>query len=315
MRTPVRIAAAAAALLALAGAPAAAQAAFPGTNGRIAFARPGQGIWDVNPDGTGLRRLSPPEGGCDAAPSFSPSGAQLAFESCDRAGHTTGVFTMGADGSGRAQPISQSGSRPYPQAPAFAATGTQLAFQAGLDSTRIFISNLDGTGVHRITSLGYGPRVSVKGALAFTVPQNSHQWCNSTELDDVYVQAAGSTRARRLTKSYGSFDPDWSPDGTRIVFTRDPRVSKKDLRIVRRLHDCKPLARRASAYGQEVMTMDASGHALRRVTTSGGSSPVWSPDATQIAYERAGWIWIVGVDGSNRHPLIQGSDPDWQPLH
>ena len=54
---------------------------------------------------------------------------------------------------------------------------------------------------------------------------------------------------------------------------------------------------------------------LRRVTTSGGSSPVWSPDATQIAYERAGWIWIVGVDGSNRHPLIQGSDPDWQPLH
>ena len=315
MTARARLATAAAGLaaLALAAAPA-AEASFPGGNGRIAFARPGQGIWDVNPDGTGLRRLSPPEGGCDASPSYSPSGAQLAFESCDPASHTTGVFTMNADGSGRAQSVAHTGGRPYPQAPAFAATGTQLVFQAGLDTTRIFISNLDGTGVHRITSVGYGPRVSPQGALAFTVPQHPQQWCNSTELDDVYVQAAGSTRARRLTKSYGSYDPDWSPDGTRIVFTRDPRISKKDFRLVKHLHDCRPLLRRASAYGQEVMTMNANGRALRRVTTSGGSSPVWSPDGTQIAYERSGWIWLVGVDGSNRHQLVQGSDPDWQPL-
>jgi Tol biopolymer transport system component len=302
------------ALLALALAAPAAQATFPGGNGRIAFSRAGQGIWDVNPDGSGLRRLSPPEGGCDAAPSYSPAGDRLLFESCDPLTHSTGLFTMGADGSGRAQSVASAGGRPYPQAPAFAATGTQMLFQAGLDTTRIFLSNLDGTGVHRITGLGYGPSASVTGALAFTVPQHPQQWCNSTELDDVYVQQPGATKARRVTRSYGSYDPDWSPDGTRLAFTRDPRVSKKDLRLVRRLHDCRPLLRSASAYGQEVMTVDPTGHGLRRVTLAGGSSPVWSPDSTQIAYERAGWIWLVGADGSNPHQLVQGSQPAWQPL-
>jgi Tol biopolymer transport system component len=305
----------AAALAALGAAAPAAHATFPGGNGRIAFSRGGQGIWDVSPDGTGVRRISPPEAGCDSDPAYSPSGAQIAFESCDPATHTTGVFTMNADGSGRAQSIMQSGGRPYPQAPAFAATGTQIAFQAGLDTTRIFISNLDGSGVHRITGIGYGPRIAVNGTLAFTVPQHPQQWCNSTELDDVYVQAPGATKARRLTKSYGSYDPDWSPDGTRIAFTRDTRVSKKDFRRVRHLHDCRPLLRKASAYGSEVMTMDAKGHALRRVTVSGGSSPVFSPDGTQIAYERSGWIWVAGADGSNRRPVVQGSQPAWQPLH
>jgi Tol biopolymer transport system component len=221
---------------------------------------------------------------------------------------------MNADGSGRAQAVAQSGGRPYPQAPAFLPGGAQLAFQAGLDTTRIFSSNLDGTGVRRLTGLGYGPRFSAQGGLAYTVPQNAHQWCNSTELDDVYVQAPGTSRARRVTKSYGSYDPDWSPDGKRIAFTRDPRLSAKDFRLVRRLHDCRPLLRRAAAYGQEVMSMDARGHALKRVTSAGGSSPAWSPDGTQIAYERAGWIWVANADGSGRRRVIQGEEPAWQPL-
>ena len=302
------------AVLVVAGclAPAVAQAAYPGANGRIAFSRPGQGIWDVNPDGSGLRRLSPPEGGCDSAPSYSPSGTAIALESCDPPSHATSLFTMNADGTGRAQILAASGKQPYPQAPAFLPSSMQIAFQAGLDTTRLFTANLDGSGARRISGLGYGPRFSAQGGLAYAVPQHPQQWCNSTELDDVYVQAPGATKARRLTRSYGSYDPDWSPGGTHIAFTRDPLVSKKDLRFVKNLHDCKPLLRKAAAYGQEVMTMDASGHGLHRVTTS-GSSPVWSPDGTQIAYERSGWIWVANADGSNRHQVVQGAEPAWQP--
>ena len=36
---------------------AAAQAAYPGTNGKLAFARDGH-IWTMHPDGTGLTRLT-----------------------------------------------------------------------------------------------------------------------------------------------------------------------------------------------------------------------------------------------------------------
>jgi Tol biopolymer transport system component len=301
-------------LLALAAASPAANASFPGANGRIAFSRGGQGIWDVNPDGTGLRRLSAPDAGCESAPSYSPSGAELALDSCDPATHTTGIYTMNADGTGRAQAIATSGGRPYPQAPAFLPQGSQLAFQAGLDVTRLFTAALNGTGVQPIAGLGYGPRLSAQGGLAYTVPLNPHAWCNSTELDDIWVRAPGAAKARRVTKSYGSYDPDWSPDGTHVVFTRDTRVGKKDFRLVQHLHDCRPLLRRASAYGQDVMTMDAGGHSVRRLTKSGGSSPVWSPDGTQVAYERSGWIWIVNADGSNPHRIVQGHEPAWQPL-
>jgi Tol biopolymer transport system component len=302
------------ALLTFALAAPAAHATFPGANGRIAFSRTGQGVWDVNADGTGLRRLSGPDAGCDSAPTYSPSGTQLAVESCDPSTHTTGIWTLNADGTGRAQVIAASPALPYPQAPAFLPSGTQIGFQAGLDVTRPYSANLDGTGFARLAVIGYGPHFSAQGGLAYTVPLNAHQWCNSTELDDIWVRAPGAATARRVTRSYGSYDPDWSPDGTRIAFTRDTRLGKKDFRRVQHIHDCRPLLRRAAAYGQEVMIMDASGHALRRLTTTGGSSPVWSPDGTQFAYERSGWIWLVNADGSNRHQLVQGHEPAWQPV-
>jgi Tol biopolymer transport system component len=302
-------------VLAALAAPA-ADATFPGTNGGIAFSRTGQGIWDAGTGGNGLlRRLSPPDAGCDSAPSYSASGAQLVFESCDPTTHTTGIWTMNAaDGSGRTQVVASSGGRPYPQAPAFLPSGAQIAFQAGLDVTRLFTAGLNGAGAQLLAGLGYGPRFSAQGGLAYTVPLNPHAWCNSTELDDIWVRAPGAAKARRVTKSYGSYDPDWSPDGTHLVFTRDTRVGKKDFRLVQHVHDCRPLLSRASAYGQEVMTMDASGHGLRRLTTTGGSSPVFSPDGTQVAYERSGWIWIVNADGSNPHRFAQGHEPAWQPL-
>ncbi len=49
-------------------------------------------------------------------------------------------------------------------------------------------------------------------------------------------------------------------------------------------------------------------------------SPTWSPDATQIAFERNGIISIINTDGSGEHVLVgpnpnnSGSyDPDWSP--
>ena len=59
--------------------PATAGATLPGLNGRIAFVRPGSGIWEVNPDGSGLIRISSPTSRwseCDSEPAFSPEAFQ-----------------------------------------------------------------------------------------------------------------------------------------------------------------------------------------------------------------------------------------------
>jgi len=57
-------------------------AAFPGANGLIAFARVNsgadQGIWVMNPDGTGQVRLTT-NNSSEGAPAWSPDGTKIAF--------------------------------------------------------------------------------------------------------------------------------------------------------------------------------------------------------------------------------------------
>src|SRR4051812_13230964 len=86
------------AIAAIATLPAAAASAA--VNGRIAFVRtvaPGESdIYAINPDGTGLARLTSAPG-ADSDPAWSPGGTKVAFTS-DRAGNED-VYVMNADGT------------------------------------------------------------------------------------------------------------------------------------------------------------------------------------------------------------------------
>ncbi|MDQ3871620.1 MAG: hypothetical protein M3301_08415, partial [Chloroflexota bacterium] len=109
----------------------------------------------------------------------------------------------------------------------------------------------------------------------------------------------------------GHGDPDWSPDGTTIAFTRyfgraaagEPRIavytlaSKRFRDLTRRGYaepSWSPDARyvaavRTDARGRDVVVLDArNGNELARLTRDGSSfAPTWSPDGRQIAYLRA----------------------------
>jgi dipeptidyl aminopeptidase/acylaminoacyl peptidase len=83
-----------------------------------------------------------------------------------------------------------------------------------------------------------------------------------------------------------SFDlaPDWSPDGSRLAFSRDGVI--------------------------HVMSTD--GTELRAFHE--GTSPDWSPDGTLIAFERINRIFVFEPDG-NQTALFkgEGSAPAWSP--
>jgi Tol biopolymer transport system component len=270
----------------------------------------------VKPDGTSRKRVTPvdaPGGGCDSEPSFAPSGLELAFQTCDPARHATAVGVMSLKGSGRRLLVTDGAKLASPQTPAFSPGGSRIAFAAGLSTTRLHSIALDGTRRRGLREIGYSPAWSRAG-LAYTVPMNPHRWCTSTQLDDVYAFNPGLTETRRLTRNNGSYSPDWSPDGRRVVYTRDYSVRSGDRKRPQGTRDCKVVVRKAQTYGPEIVVAKASGKSGRRLTGKGGSEPSWSPDGTLIAFERAGYIWTMTADGHRATRVTKGTQPAWQPL-
>ena len=167
--------------------------------------------------------------------------------------------------------------------------------------------------------------------------------------DEIYIMNDDGSGRRRLTQSLQNMDsePRWSPDGTKIAFTRymdktrtqttaEVFVMNADGTDLRRLTDnndidacdswlpdSERLAFSSSRSGAwEVYVIDVTTLAVRQVTTHGKNAPSaaadWSPDGTQITFERfipiptgigPKTIYVMDADGTNQRPLL----PD-QPL-
>ncbi len=84
--------------------------------------------------------------------------------------------------------------------------------------------------------------------------------------------------------------PSWSPDGLRLAFAS------------------------ASAAGGAVVTADASGGPLRRLSRTGAlSQVVWAPRGGRIAYGSHGRVFVIRSDGKQRHAVGSGAEVAWSP--
>jgi TolB protein len=262
----------------------AAWATAPGKNGRIVFRRfldvdrSHAAIFTVNPDGTKVMRVTrPPAGVIDTEPDWSPEGKKIAFERqlpCPAGGPKNGfnntcdlVYTVQRDGkrlkslvacnfvAAGAVPDSCVGA----DQPAWSPDGSQIAFVYNLSDDAYVGSLTLNAGIWIVNADGTG-------------------------LHQVTQRTPGSS---------WDLGPQWSPDGSKLVFERFDFVAQ------------------ASA----VFTAKIDGSSLFQVTQwalNGGNSPDWSPDGRWILFrgepaDGSGNVYKIRPHGTGLTNLTNGA--------
>jgi TolB protein len=222
-----------AALVAGGGSAQASPARHAAANGLIVFqAHVGQfnQLFTINPDGSGLTQVTkiPFVGDTEGAEQadWSPDGSTIAFDapSSGSGDIVINVFTVHADGSGLAELPLTAPG--FNGAPSYSPDGGKIAFDQDAG--------------------------------------DSHPTVHG-----IFVANADGSDAHRVTTSFATThaydtNADWSPDGTRIAFTRVRNNQTAAIFVVR-----------------------ANGRGLKRLTpwSLDASGPDWSPDGSRLLFQ------------------------------
>ena len=302
--------------------------AFPGANGKIAYAT-GGGVATMNPDGSGAVVLA----GQAQDPAWSADGQMVAFT--DTSSSDFLIYTIGADGSGRTQVTTVGDDFD----PTFSPDGDWIAFRrrvvypdaltqttnnAAPSATVITETDVVTTPVlvgmiaENVTT-GNSAVVTAVGATTITTTAITGNWNAAdsyriyNEQDRIFKIRTNGTGEVQLssggaTAIYGDYAPEWSPDGTKIAF-----ATKRN-------------------GNDDVYVMDAGGEAVSSVNLTADEGdvawdPSYSPDGTKIAYASANNdaggstaenIWTMNADGSGKTIITavatsKDEHPSWSP--
>jgi Tol biopolymer transport system component len=230
----------------------------------------------IDPVTGNMRSLEPPDPAVElfCGGAWSPDGERLA---CEGYGvedpRRNGLYWVrSSDGSGLEQVTSNRVGQDIPGD--FSPDGDRLAFvRKGEDGQAgIFVTNVDGSGLRRISGRGqlvddiFGGSWSPDGSQILFVARETEDhhkaiWVVNADGTSPHQLRIEGTCGGPLSNpgSFGCYSPGWSPDGTKIVFVRstpDPSVP--------------------AGFHENVYTVNADGTGLFQVTDGGvDDNPDW----------------------------------------
>jgi Tol biopolymer transport system component len=178
-------------------------------------------IFEANPDGTGLKRLTDTQG-YDAEGSYSPDGKQIVF--CSNRDGNLELYIMDADGKN----VRQLTHAPkcYNGGPFFSPDGRRVIFRSDRskqDHLQLYVINADGTGERALTSdlnwVCWGPYWYKDGKhIVYAAADHSNPAARPNY--DLYWMNVDTGKKARLTHA-PSADvlPVFSPDGKKLMWT------------------------------------------------------------------------------------------------
>lgn len=274
----------------------AAQSAFPGANGQLAYSGDDGEIHAVLADGTSDRTLTS-DLATDQSPAWAPDGARLAFGSFRGEDGRQSIWLMNGDGTDPHRVSPESNGMTDDMTPSWSPNNSELVFASTRpwgDSWSLWAMNDDGTNLRRLTpGFAVDPAWSPDGSRIAYVGADSA----------VHVMNADGSDARRLTtRGLPEDQPSWSPDGRWLVFAR----YRTDWET-------------SNSHELFVIRVDGTGERQLTAGEHYDGNPSWSPDGTLIAFQRhqavfgtRGIYVLPAAGGSPQLVAWGGGEPDWR---
>jgi Tol biopolymer transport system component len=195
-----------------------------------------QAIWEVNADGTGLHAIwTPPNdgSGIDDGPTFTPDGRYIIFTRCCPKPTGYGLWRINADGSGlrivtREVAGGPNVDGPSDNLPQVSPDGKRIAYHRNVVAcsdpsdcgNRIVTVNIHGGNRVQLTDPSIDAQIPNWSPNSKRIVFEMYPPDGGAEVGIVDAEGTGFTQLTFGNGETFNFAPSFSPDGTRIIFSR-----------------------------------------------------------------------------------------------